>query len=137
MTMYMRDYKGNALAITDEEIATDWRLGLLRSAARVMQYSIAPEDSSGRFGIVVPGSNRAHIKGESFSSGGCSVVEIYEVKEEGGEEHHFSTYGGSTDNVLVLSGKATCKCGELVAYPMSMKIAPDEFIYSVMNVDSE
>lgn len=135
-TMYMKDYSGNALDITDEQVAADWRLGLLRSVARVMQYSIVPEDSTGRFGIVVPGSNREHVRGPMHTNRGCAIVEIYDVKEEGGEEYNFSTFGGDTRNVLVLKGKATCACGKLIAYPMSMQIAPDELIYTVMNVDA-
>lgn len=136
MTMYMRDYTGDVLSITDEQVAADWRMGMTRAAGRAIRYGIAPSDSTGSFGITIAGSNREHIRG----GGGvrnCKVVEIFNIKEEGGEEHHFSTYGGSTSNVLTLSCLASCDCGRLVKHPMSMNVSPDEFIYMVMNADND
>lgn len=136
MTMYLRDYTGDVLSITDEQVAADWRMGLTRAAGRSIRYGITPADSTGRFGVTVPGSNREHMRG-GFGNRSCTVVEIFNIKEEGGEEYNFSTFGGDTRNVMTLSCLATCACGLLVKHPMSMNVAPDEFIYMVMNADDD
>ena len=131
---YMTDYKDDALKITDEQVAADWRMGLLRGVARVVRRSAIPNDSTGPYGSAVPGSNRAHLLGGNMEKY-CSLVEIYEVREENGERYNFSTFGDSTNDVILLKAKATCACGRLVKHPVEMVVSPGELISQVTNAE--
>lgn len=132
----MTDYTENVLAITDEQIAADWRLGLLRALGKVARGA-RPSDSTGSFGLTVSGSNREHVMGNFGSIPGCPLVEIYDVREDRGEEYNFSTFGGSTTDVIILSANATCECGKIVKHPVAMDITPGELIYMVMRADED
>lgn len=132
----MTDFKGNVLAITDEQIAADWRLGLLRALGKVARGA-RPSDSTGSFGVTVAGSNREHVMGNWSNIPHCPLVEIYDIREERGEEYNFSTFGGSTTDVMILSANATCECGRIVKHPVAMEIMPGELIYMVTHADED
>ena len=131
----LTDFKEDALAISDEQVTSDWRMGLLRGLARVIAMGAAPLDSTGSFGVTIAGSNREHILGSWEERTPCELVEIYDIKEEQGERYNFSTFGESTNDVMLLKANATCKCGRLVKHPVSMEITPGELIYKVTNAD--
>jgi hypothetical protein len=131
----MKDFKGNVLEITNEQVAADWRLGLLRALGKVAKGA-RPSDSVGSYGVTVPGSNREHVMGNFASIPGCPLVEIYDIREEKGENYiHDSYSGGSTNDVMILSAKATCACGRIVKHPVAMEIDPGELIHLVTNAD--
>lgn len=132
----MTDFKENVLAITDEQVAADWRLGLLRALGKVARGA-RPTDSMGSFGTTIAGSNREHVMGNFASVPACPLVEIYDISEDKGEEYNFSTFGGSTNDVMILSANATCACGRLVKHPVSMDIDPGELIYMVTQADED
>lgn len=134
MTYYLKDYDGDALAITDKEVAEDWRLGLLRGVARVMESSALPRDSSGPYGRVVEGSNREHIRG-GRGIPYCPIVEIYEVEEDKGTDYNTSTYGGEETSTIILRGRASCACGRMVKHPVETMITPGRLITAVTNAD--
>lgn len=132
----MKDYKDNVLAITDAQVAADWRLGLLRALGKVARGAV-PSDSKGSYGVTVPGTNREHVMGNFSTINGCPLVEIYDVREEKGEHYNFDSFGGSTDDVMILSAKATCACGHIVKHPVAMDIDPGELIYRVTHADED
>lgn len=132
----MDDFTENVLAITDKQIASDWRLGLLRALGKVA-LGARPADSTGSYGVTIAGSNREHIMGNFANIPACPLVEIYDVREEKGEEYNFSTFGGSTNDVMILSANATCACGRIVKHPVSMDIDPGELIYKVTHADED
>jgi hypothetical protein len=133
----MTDFKENVLAITDEQVAADWRLGLLRALGKVARYA-RPNDSMGSYGVTVPGSNREHVMGNFGGTiPSCTLVEIYDIREEKGEDYNFSTFGGSTNDVIILSANATCACGRIVKHPVSMNIDPGELIYEALHADED
>jgi hypothetical protein len=133
----MKDYKDNVLAITNEQVASDWRLGLLRALGKVAQGA-RPSDSTGSWGVTVAGSNREHVMGNWGNVPPCPLVEIYDVREEKGEEYiHDSFNGGSTKDIMILSANATCACGRIVKHPVAMDIEPGELIYRVTHADEE
>jgi hypothetical protein len=119
----MTDFKDNVLAITAEQIAADWRLGLLRALGKVA-LGARPSDSTGSFGVTIAGSNREHVMGNWANIPACPLVEIYDIREEQGEEYNFSTFGGTTSDVMILSANATCACGRIVKHPVSYQISP-------------
>lgn len=132
VTHYMRDYKENVLSITDEEVAADWRMGLLRATGKVVSGRALPNDSTGSYGMTVPGSNRAHVSGghgEQF----CPLVKIYDIEEQKGERYNFDTFGDSSNDVVTISALGTCKCGKVDRARVSVDLDPGELIYSVMN----
>lgn len=132
---YFNDFKGNALAITDAEVAADWRMGVLRATAKVIQKSALPKDSMGSYGSTIPGSNRAHIMGGGGNKF-CPLVEVYDVDEDRDVERDYDTIPGPQQTVIVLSGKATCACGQIVKHPVSMTITPGNLIQSVVTADN-
>ena len=135
MTAYMNDYTGDVLQITDEEVAANWRLGLTRAAGKLIAGRAAPADSTGSFGIAIAGSNREHIQGNLGVEVNCSLVEVYDVKEEGGEEYNFDSFGGSSTDVMTLTANATCACGRIVRHPVQMNMTVSEIIYGLMNAE--
>lgn len=132
----MADFKENVLAITDKQIASDWRLGLLRALGKIARGA-RPSDSTGSFGVTIAGSNREHVMGNWGNVPHCPLVEIYDVREERGEEYNFSTFGGTTSDVIILSANATCACGRIVKHPVAMEISPGELIYMVTHADED
>jgi hypothetical protein len=129
----VKNYEGDALAITDEQVAADWRMGLLRSLAKVLTEAL-PRDSETRYGGSVKGSNREHVTG-TMGMKFCPLVEIYEVREDKGHQYLFSTFGGSTDEVTILKAKASCKCGRLVKHPVELEVPIGSLISQVTNTD--
>lgn len=134
MTHYMRDYKEDVLAITDEQVAADWRLGLLRAAGKVVAGRALPRDSTGSYGITIAGSNRAHVSG-GYGEQFCPLVKIYDVEEQSDEISNFDSLDDSTSAVIIMSALGTCKCGKVDRAPVSFSLDPGELIYSVMNAE--
>lgn len=136
---YMKEYEGDALAITDAEVTANWRMGVLRGVARVLKIGGLPLGGTDRWGKVQEGTNRAHLTPAGLPFGGagegCSISELYELEEESDKEYVFSTNGGSEYDVTVISGKATCACGRLVKEPVRMNITPGDLIAEVMNAE--
>lgn len=134
------DYKGNVLAITDEQVNANWRLGLLRSIGNVVSVSALPSDSTGSWGAPVSGSNRDHLSYQGFGSYGtrCSIVEVYDIKEDSYEEwehNSFAEGGGNSRTLTGLNALATCACGRLVKHPVAMSIPVGELIYAVTQTE--
>lgn len=135
MIEYLEDYEGNALAITDEQVQSDWRFGLVRGAARVIEREGLPTQGRGRYNSVIPDSPLAHIKG-TYVDGvlqKCSLTEIYSISDDGGQIFLEGTMGGQTLPTMVLKAKASCACGELVRVAVEATMAPYELIYKVMS----
>lgn len=137
MIEYLQDYKEDALKITDEQVAADWRMGLVRAVAKVVAGSAAPTDSMGSYGITIPGSNRDHVQGSLGNNTRCQLVAIYELREEGGERYEFDSFGGKDYNVLYIYALADCKCGRLQRHPVQMDINPGDLIGEVMRADRD
>lgn len=129
----MKNYEGDALTITDEQVAADWSMGLLRALGKVATDAL-PADSTGSYGGPLPGSNREHVTGGNINRF-CPLVEIYDVQESRGERYNFDSMGGSRDDVMVLKANATCACGRIVKHPVSMEIEPGQLIARVANAD--
>lgn len=131
---YFNDFKGDALAITDAEVAADWRMGVLRATAKVIQKSALPKDRTASYGVTVPGSNRAHVMGGGGTKF-CPLVEVFDVDEDRDVERDYDTFPGPERTVVVLSAKATCACGQIVKHPVSMTITPGNLIQYVVSAD--
>lgn len=106
------DYTGNVLDITDEEIAENWELGLLRAMGRVVSVRGKVEGGTGAWGITTPGSDRAHVENNySTNVAGCPLVEIHDVKEDRLEHYPYGSDERVQDNLILAKG--TCKCGHV------------------------
>lgn len=130
------DFEGNVLDITDEEVAKDWRLGLLRSMGSVVAGSALPSDSTERWGRATPGSSRAHLAypGLGSTETQCSISEVYSIREDSFEEWEHSSFGDENRWTRTeLRALATCACGRLVRHPVSMTIGVGELIHTVTN----
>lgn len=134
MTHYMRDYKEDVLAITDEQVAADWRMGLLRATGKVVAGRALPTDSTGSYGMTVPGSDRAHVSG-GYGDQFCPLVKIYDIDEQKGERYNFDTFEGSTNDVVTMVALGTCECGKVDRTRVTVDLDPGELIYAVMNAE--
>lgn len=129
----IKQFAGNTLAITEEQVATDWRLGLLRALGEVVTRAL-PNDTIGNYGAAVKGSNREHVSG-GMDVRFCPLVEIYEIREEQAHRSLQDTMGGS-EEVTVLKAQASCACGRLVKHPVSLDINPGTLISEVTKTSS-
>lgn len=124
-------FKDNALAITDEQVAADWQLGLLRALGDVLTHAL-PSDSTNSYGGAEKGSSREHVTGGNGVPF-CPLVEIYDIREEKGQRRPEDTMGGRVDDVTLLKANASCKCGQLQKHPVSLNIDPGALISTVTN----
>ena len=134
------DYKDDVLAITDEQIGQNWRLGLLRSLGKIVVNEALPADHAGPWGQVVAGTNRAHLsyQGYGATETRCSITEVYEVKEDSYEEWEHNSFGeGKSHSRTKLDALATCACGRLVKHPVSAIIPVGDLIYSVIHAEDD
>lgn len=129
-------YKENALAITDEQVSANWRLGLLRAIAKVVVSHGLPKDSQERWGGATRGSNREHIKGR-IGLRSCQLVEIYDITEDSGKKYYGDTYEEEGMPITKINAKATCVCGHLVKHPVEAMIPAGRFIVEVTTADPE
>src|SRR6478735_3289327 len=93
----IKDYSGNALAITDEQVASDWQLGLCRAIAKAILNGwpmLKINERTGPYGTPLPGSLNEHLEGARTSikdedgvttgfdrTPACPITEIYEIEE--------------------------------------------------------
>lgn len=94
----LAEYKGNALAITNEEVAENWQLGLLRSVA---QSSLSFMAVLGN--VLVNHTETQHIRKE------CPIVELREMSVSSRTVTEF--YESETN--VVFQGLGSCACGRL------------------------
>lgn len=133
----LKDYKANILEISDTDISANWRLGLLRACGIVAASSMKIDEATGRFGAHLVGSMNEHLFGPDFSydKGVCTIEGVYDLTEDAGTHYNFSTFGGTESDVMLLKGKVSCACGEIVRAAATYEVSLGEFISLVMNVE--
>lgn len=94
----LAEYNGNALAITNEEIAENWQLGLLRSVA---QSSLTFMEVMGN--VFVNHNATQHIRKQ------CPVVELHGLYVTTKTVTEYS----DTETNVVFRGTGSCACGQL------------------------
>jgi hypothetical protein len=99
----LAEYNGNALAITNEEIAENWQLGLLRSIA---QSSLGWIEVMGK--IFINHEATHHVRKE------CSIVELRGLYVSTQTVTEYS----ETETNVVFRGSASCACGQLKNVPV-------------------
>lgn len=119
-------YKGNVLAITDEEVSHDWRLGLIRSLGKVVAAQGKVKEALGRFGNVLPDSMNAHMAT-------CSIADVSTLVEDSDEESQFDTFQDRSTNITTLTGTVTCACGRVKDEISIVTIYAGELIQLVVN----
>jgi hypothetical protein len=149
----IKDYPGNVLAITDEQVAKDWRLGFGRAVAMAVMNgypALKVREPMGPFGADLPGGMNEHIEGarrpivdsDGITTGynresACPIVEIYNLSESSSTHYEFSTYGDDGGSpVTLISALVSCSCGKIVKQLASAEIRAGEFIAAVTNADS-
>lgn len=150
----IKDYKGNVLAITDAEVATDWRMGFLRAIAKVALNSYPAirinEPAASRFGGNIEGGMNEHIEGarrpildeDNITTGytrddPCPIVEIYNLVEDSSTHYEFNSFGDDGGSpVTLITAEVSCACGKIVRKDASLEIRAGNFISAVTNADS-
>jgi hypothetical protein len=146
----IKDYPGNVLAITDEQVAKDWRLGFGRAVAMAVMDgypALKISERMGRFGANLEGGLNEHIEGarrpildaDGITTGynrepACPIVEIYNLSESSSTHYEFSTYGDDGGSpVTLISALVSCSCGKIVKQEAAAEIRAGEFIAAVTN----
>lgn len=138
----LKDYTENALAISDEQVADDWTLGLVHGVARYIAEVALPVDSINGWGDTKPGSDREHIEGyldqaTNSRTPRCKLLEIFNISEVEGTEFYEKTYGpGEVKNVLVVSAEASCACGRIVLSKVILKVPAAEYMNEMLWTNS-
>lgn len=150
----MKDYPGNVLAITDEQVAADWRLGFGRAVAKTVIHgypALRISETGGRFGENPKGGMNEHIEGARHSivdSDGittgfnrepaCPIVEVYRLEESSSMHYEFNTYGDDGGSpVTLITALVSCACGKIVKQEATAEIRAGEFISAVTNADND
>lgn len=94
----LAEYNGNALAITNAEIAENWQLGMLRAVAKISLNWIEVMGN-----IFVNHAATQHVRKE------CSIAELSNM----GVTSRSVTEYSETETNVVFRGVATCTCGQL------------------------
>jgi hypothetical protein len=114
----IKDYPSNVLAITDEQVAADWRLGFGRAVAKAVTAGypgLRIKERSERFGVNIPGGMNEHIEGAPIRvkdadgitisvsrEPACPIAEVYNLTESSGQHYEFSTYGDDGGSPVTL-----------------------------------
>lgn len=109
-----KSFTGNALAITDAQIAADWRLGIVRGMARTVRNTGHAAEDRRDFTISEGSKKTAHVQGAYGKPALCAIVEVFGVDEGQETEYVRDSSGDYPENNTVIHGKVTCKCGQLV-----------------------
>lgn len=118
--MFTDDYEGDALSINDAQVSSDWRFGLLRQLAQIVQRSAVVESQTlpvYGFDYIAPGSDEAHLARKE-----CSIVEVYKVQETTGIEYIRDYDSSYPESYQKLTALATCKCGRFVKQPVHVRV---------------
>lgn len=94
----LAEYNGNALAITNAEIAENWQLGMLRAVAKTSLNWIEVMGN-----IFVNHAATAHVRKE------CSITELGSLRVSTRTVTEYS----ETETNVVFRGLASCACGQL------------------------
>jgi hypothetical protein len=130
----------NVLALTDEEVATDWRNGMLRSIAHtITKFGIAEGIQSGTWGTVLgftEGSLAEHIytipgaMSYLYGMGSCEAISVTDLYEDTFERYEHDTFGpGTTRNEALLGATVTCK--HQITGKMTFASSMGEMIYTI------
>lgn len=130
----------NVLALTDEEIAADWRNGMLRSiAGTITKSGIAEGIQTGTWGNIVgctEGSLAEHLYGTSekmsyfFGMGDCEAISVTNLYEDTFERYEHNSFGpGITRNETLLGATVTCK--HQISGEMTFASSMGEMIYAI------
>lgn len=112
----LAEYSGNALAITNAEVAENWQLGMLRAIAlssvrnlEIMGFVLKDQAAT------------KHIQTE------CSVKELSEMKVS---TRTVTEYGDTETNVS-FEGVATCACGRIKNKPAQSVMEIETAFYKI------
>lgn len=149
----IKDYPGNVIAITDEQVLSDWRLGFGRAVAKTVVNGypgLRISEPSGRFGENpkdgmnehIEGARRPVVDGDGITTGYnrepvCPITEIYNLTESSSVHYEYGTYGDDGGSpVTLITAFVSCSCGKIVKQKAEAEIRAGEFIAAVTNADS-
>ena len=127
------DSTRNTLTITDEEIASNWKFGMVRSIGRLLAEVGRPG-----YGAYITSDERKsyfHIAGSSRDNvpiPACPIISVSDLAEEDGSYTEYSTFGSSNVGEYLLKGTGTCTCG-FFAGGISYSISLGELLYTIAN----
>lgn len=132
------DTKRNFLEVTDAEVAADWKLGMARSAAKllVVRGDIMEGIKRGDWGIFrgfVLDSMAEHLYiASDLRTPRCELVSVKNIEEVGTERYEHDSFGpGSTYNESAIQGTIACRCGKSARFSYSISVG--ELIYTIAN----
>lgn len=118
------DFKGNALAINDRDIAGNWTLGMVRSMGRVLALHGHAAGKNTGWGTT---DTDVHLSQ-------CGIDSIEGLIHEFNEESVFDTFDSNrTTNVELVRANVSCKCGEVENVTISYSTSAGDLISDVLS----
>lgn len=102
------NFSGNALTISDDQVAADWTLGMIRAASRRMAAEVKIMRPSNMYGwqSTVDWDATRHFMGEDA----CSISSVVDIEDGVWED---SAIDGTVEVFATLSATVTCACGTI------------------------
>lgn len=113
-----KNFTGNAVTITDEEIAEKWELAVIRGLARLIIELPFVRDG---------GETYRHLRQ-------CAVTEIIDVTESSAKDSSGDTWGES-ETVVQISGKVSCSCGQIIRRRATRNVEVGELLRNVIEAN--
>jgi len=125
----------DALAITDAEIASDWKLGMVRSMGRLLAKRGDLDKGNISYYSSIPTADSAyvHVRGAAQARELCTITAVRNVVEDSMEFEDGGTFGSTTRHRTLLTGEADCACGKLVGAHISYEVYIGDLISALAN----
>lgn len=127
------DSTRNTLAITDEEITSNWKFGMVRSIGRLLAEAGRP--GYGAYATPDEKKRYFHVAGSPRSDVpiiACPIISISDLAEEDGSYTEYGTFGSSNVGEYLLKGTGACTCGFFTG-PISYSVSLGELLYTIAN----
>lgn len=107
----MKNFSGNVLEISSDQVAEDWRLGMLREVGRKIAenvYIMRPVPLVGMRMSIDWDATRHCMK--AYNATGCEIISVENIDEESRRE---GDYDEEDTIVTAVTAIVTCSCGEM------------------------
>lgn len=113
-----KNFTGNAVTITDEQIAEKWELAMIRGLARlVIEFPVARDR----------GETYRHLRE-------CAASEVINVQESSTRESVGDTWGDS-ETFVQISGEISCSCGQITRRRVTRNIEVGQLLRGIIEVN--
>lgn len=117
----LKNYEGNVLEITNEQVAENWHLGMLRACGQLIAkrpWIMHPSTLRGMRLFANPEAS-AH-----FRKNACSIVSVTSMEESSVTVSEY----GEVEQKTVLTAIVNCACGHISGHPAQVNFTSGEIV---------